>query len=224
VQSKVLGTFAKREIRRAHSKESAMKLSKVAIAVVGLSTVVAHASPVKHWTGAFEPEVSVGDYSGRKLVKGRGTVRMASTDALPKGEVYVVVNPLFKAVGHAAMTTKKALYGEADETPVLWVGEMTYNKKSDRDAGVFVFPEHTNAKAMKPSAKELKAIRAAIVESKVLSAKAAKKLEVGGVDVDGDKQIDFAVTFGCNGEADGECQSEGQLFLERNGTNWVLEI
>ena len=38
-------------------------------------------------------------------------------------------------------------------------------------------------------------------------------LEIGGVDVDGDHRADYAVTYGCNAWADGQCQSKGEFLL-----------
>ncbi len=45
-------------------------------------------------------------------------------------------------------------------------------------------------------------------------------LEIGAVDIDGDHKADFAVTYGCNAWADGQCQSHGEFLLARHGDVW----
>jgi hypothetical protein len=49
-----------------------------------------------------------------------------------------------------------------------------------------------------------------------------RDVEVGAIDVDGDKEADFAVTYGCTSYGDGVCQRRGEFFLARRGAKWVL--
>jgi hypothetical protein len=51
--------------------------------------------------------------------------------------------------------------------------------------------------------------------------RALADLEVGAIDVDDDRKADFALTYGCNAWADGQCQGHGEFLLVRHGTAWV---
>ncbi len=95
--------------------------------------------------------------------------------------------------------------------------------RRDGDNGVLVLPAGTTVRIVEIARGDLNEIRAALLKNEVLShvGKAVAKLEASGIDIDGDKRADFAVTYGCAAWGDGACQLRGQFFLQRRGAKWV---
>jgi len=73
-----------------------------------------------------------------------------------------------------------------------------------------------------PAPRDVAAIHVALLKDDVLAGvrRALVGIEIGGVDVDGDHRADYAVTYGCNAWADGQCQSKGEFLLARHGDTW----
>ncbi len=96
------------------------------------------------------------------------------------------------------------------------------DRREGADA-VLVLPAHTTVVFVEPSKADIAAIRAALLRNEVLSRvkRALDGLEIGAIDVDGDHKADFAVTYGCNAWADGQCQSHGEFLLASRGNSWV---
>jgi hypothetical protein len=94
--------------------------------------------------------------------------------------------------------------------------------RRDGDNAVLVLPADVHVVFVTPAPADVLAIRAALMKDEVLSGvrRALAGLEIGAVDVDGDRRADFAVTYGCNAWADGQCQSKGGFLLARRGGVW----
>ena len=95
------------------------------------------------------------------------------------------------------------------------------DRRDGADA-VLVLPADARVVFVPPAPADVLAIRAALMKDQVLSGvhRALVGLEIGAVDVDGDRKADFAVTYGCNAWADGACQSKGEFLLARRGATW----
>lgn len=133
--------------------------------------------------------------------------------ALPDGAVRVVHPLLGMAVpgtlakGHVALPA------------------FVIDRRANADAVLVVAGAATVA-FLEPTAADVAAIRAAVARAPALEGvkKAAAKLEVGVVDLDGDGKPDVASTYGCTVWGDGNCQVSGQFLLVRAAAGWkVLE-
>jgi hypothetical protein len=98
---------------------------------------------------------------------------------------------------------------------------FAFDRRDGADA-VLVLPAGAQVAFVAPAPRDVAAIHAALMKDEVLSGvrRALAGMEVGGVDVDGDHRADFAVTYGCNAWADGQCQSKGEFLLARRGDVW----
>jgi hypothetical protein len=96
------------------------------------------------------------------------------------------------------------------------------DRREGADA-VLILPATAKVVFLDPTPSDDKLIRAALMRDEVLSGvkRALDKLEIGVVDIDGDHRADFAVTYGCNAWADGQCQSHGEFLLAAVGDHWV---
>ncbi len=94
--------------------------------------------------------------------------------------------------------------------------------RRDGANAVLVLPADARVVFVALTARDIAAIHAALMKDEVLSGvrRALAGIEIGGVDVDGDHRADYAVTYGCNAWADGQCQSKGEFLLERHGDVW----
>lgn len=95
--------------------------------------------------------------------------------------------------------------------------------KRDGDQSVLVLPAGTTPKIVAVPPVDVAQIKLALMKNEVLShvPKALAKMEVGGVDVDGDGKPDYAVTYGCAAWGDGACQLKGQFLLARAHGKWT---
>ncbi|HEY4243645.1 MAG TPA: hypothetical protein VGM88_27720 [Kofleriaceae bacterium] len=129
----------------------------------------------------------------------------------PSGAVHVI-QPLLGKIAD----------GTVDKGRVT-VADFAYDQR-DGDDSVIVTPA-TGPAAIVPLAKgDAVAIRAVLHRDPALAGvgKALVGLELAGVDLDGDKQPDAAITYGCNAWFDGICQSHGAtVFVKRKG-RWVV--
>jgi hypothetical protein len=172
--------------------------------------------PVKSraWVGVFRPSPpdlvqsetrAVIGHAGRVVVltPGDGT-------AAPTGEV-VVVQPL------VGMNLEATIDHGQITLPLFAI-----DRRAGADA-VLLLPAKTQVVFVEPSKADLVAIRAALMKDDVLAGvkRSLADLEVGAIDIDGDHKADFAVTYGCNAWADGQCQGHGQFLLASHGTGWV---
>ncbi len=188
---------------------------RAVLALIAFAGTATAAPAPRGWAGQVSP---VGDplapCSDCKLspVQRAGTlVVLPPKDvASPQGDV-VIVQPL---VGIAL--TAKVEKGRASLSWFLL-------DRRDGDNGVLVLPAGATPHIVPATAADIAQIKAALLKNEVLSGigKSVAKLEVGAVDIDGDKQADFAVTYGCAAWGDGSCQLRGQFFLERRGGKWV---
>jgi len=87
-----------------------------------------------------------------------------------------------------------------------------------------VLPGGTPAAFVEPSRSDVAAIKATLVRTEALARvrRALDGLEVGAVDVDGDRKADVVATYGCATWFDGACQSKGQFVLARRGARWSI--
>lgn len=197
-----------------------MRLIAVAACLIAGAAQAAPApkpAPVKAWVGTFDPQTPKKPCTADcKLVPTphAGVVIVLSPSdgsEAASGDV-VVVHPLLGAIAS----------GHVDKSRVT-LAQFSYDPNRDGDDGVLVLPGGTPAKLVDASKADVAAIRATLLRDEALAGvrKALNNLEVGAVDIDGDGKADFAVTYGCNGWADGECQSRGQFFLAHRGARWV---
>jgi hypothetical protein len=191
-----------------------MRSLPLAVLVVALGHV-ASAAPPHAWIGTFQPGEVVercADCAKRTIHPCAGSVRVLSAGdgTLPTGDV-VVVSPLLGMIAA----------GKVDNGRITlpW---FHYDVR-DADDGVLVLPGGTSVGFPRATPADVRDIGQALLRNEVLShvRRSLAGLEVGGVDVDGDGKVDFAVTYGCNAWGDGQCQSKGQFFLVRRGPKWI---
>ena len=168
------------------------------------------------WIGTFTPETvdpQCADCTKAQIVPKAGIVRVLtpSDDTPPASGDVVLVNPLLGVIWH----------GHVDQGRVA-VPWFNYDRRDSAD-GVLVLPAGTDPKLVEPSKLDVLAIQQALLRDEVLSGvkRALAGLEVGAIDADADGKADYAVTYGCNAWADGQCQSHGQFFLARRGQKWI---
>jgi hypothetical protein len=186
-----------------------------ALALVVLAGT-AQAVPPKHraWLGVFRPSPPDLVQSDTRAVIGHaGSVVVLTPgdgSAAPTGDV-VVVQPL------VGMNLEATIDHGQIALPLFAI-----DRRPGADA-VLLLPAHTQVVFVEPSKADLVAIRAALLKDDVLAGvkRSLADLEVGAIDVDGDHKADFAVTYGCNAWADGQCQGHGQFLLASRGTSWV---
>lgn len=171
------------------------------------------------WVGVFRPappgvapcncdQQTVVAASGEVVVLSRGD---EGTVPLPDPGDVTLVQPLLgmNVVAHVSH------HGRA---PV----ELFAADRRDGADSVLVLPGDARVAFVSPSPADVAAIRAALLRDDTLAGvkRALAGLEIGAVDVDGDHKADFAVTYGCNAWADGQCQSKGEFLLARRGAVW----
>jgi hypothetical protein len=193
-----------------------MLLRVRSIVALLLMSTVAHAD-TSAWIGVFRPDppgvapcacdkASVVGASGEVIVLSPG-----DGAALPELGDVTLVQPLLGMNIVAHVTS----HGRA---PV----RLFAADRRDGDDAVLVLPADVHVVFVTPAPADVLAIRAALMKDEVLSGvrRALVGMEIGAIDVDGDHRADFAVTYGCNAWADGQCQSKGGFLLARRGGVW----
>ena len=189
---------------------------RAVLMVVALGATAA-AAPPQHaaWVGQVQPVgealAPCTDCKLSPVQRGGNLVVLPPKDvAPPEGEV-LLVQPLLGIALVARVDKGRAAL------PWFLVD------RRDGDNGVLVLPAGTSVRIVDATPGDVAQIKAALLRNEVLShiGKAVAKLEVGAIDVDGDKQADFAVTYGCAAWGDGACQLRGQFMLARRGGKWV---
>jgi len=189
---------------------------RFAVAMVVVLAGAAGAAPPKRvaWLGVFRPSPPDLVQSETRAVIGHaGTVIVLTPgdgSAAPTGDV-VVVQPL------VGMNLEATIEHGQIALPLFAI-----DRRPGADA-VLLLPAKTQVVFVEPSKADVVAIRAALLKDDVLAGvkRSLADLEVGAIDVDGDHKADFAVTYGCNAWADGQCQGHGQFLLASRGTTWV---
>ena len=185
----------------------------LALAVLAAS---AHAAPPKRqaWVGVFRPDPPRLKLSETRQIVGWSGVVVVLTPgdggAPPAGEV-TVVQPL----------TGMNLAATIDHGHIA-LPLFAIDRREGADS-VLLLPGNTTVVFVEATKADVLAIRAALMKNEVLSGvtRALDGLEVGAIDVDGDHKADFAVTYGCNAWADGQCQSHGEFLLVNQGARWA---
>lgn len=161
---------------------------------------------------AGDPLAPCTDCTGLSPIqKPSNLVVLPPKDVAPPGGVVTLVQPLIGFVAHATVDQGRAAL------PVFLLD------RREGDNGVLVLPGAPVVHIVAATPADIQQIKAALLKNEVLShiGKAVAKLEVGAVALDGSKQADFAVTYGCAAWGDGSCQLRGQFLLERRGGKWV---
>jgi hypothetical protein len=166
------------------------------------------------WVGVFRPrpdDVTPADDRTVIAHAGEVVVLTPSDGPAPTGAV-TIVQPL---VG-------MNLAGTIDARGRIALPLFAFDRRPGADA-VLLLPPDARVVFVEPSKGDVAMIRAALMRNEVLSGvpRALKDIEVGAIDVDGDHRPDFAITYGCNAWADGQCQSRGEFLLASRGTTWV---
>jgi hypothetical protein len=190
--------------------------------VMVLTSAVAQAAPPPEppsaWIGVFRPNPPgispCGDCAKPTIVGAAGEVIVLSPGdgaPLPDSGDVTVVQPLtgMNVVAHVT---------HHGRVPV----ELFAADRRDGADAVLVLPADAHVVFVAPNARDVAAIRAALMKDEVLSGvrRALTGLEIGGVDIDGDHRADYVITYGCNAWADGDCQSKGEFLLARHGDVW----
>jgi len=170
------------------------------------------------WVGTFIPRDHASCNTGceaAKPVAKPGQVRvLAPSKGPPASGAVMIVQPILAAYGVGTVSSG-----------VVQLVSFPYDENRDTDNNVLVVPAGTKALLVEPSKADVVAIKAALLKSaeELENIKrSVARLEVTGVDTDGDGNADLAVTYGCNAWGDGSCQSHGQFFLARRGQRWVV--
>jgi hypothetical protein len=167
------------------------------------------------WIGVFRPTPdNVGTTDDRTVIGHAGEIVVLTPSdgrPAPTGDV-TVVQPL---VG-------MNIVASIDKRSRIALPLFAVDRRPGADA-VLLLPADARVVFVTPSAADVAGIRKALMKNEVLSgvARALKDIEVGAIDVDGDHKADFAITYGCNAWADGDCQSRGEFLLASRGTAWV---
>lgn len=164
------------------------------------------------WLGVFHPAGKIEPSETRAIVGRAGEVVVLTPgdgSAAPTGEV-AIVQPLLGMNIVAKIASGR-----------IALDLFALDRREGLDA-VLLLPAQTIVKFVAPSALDIKAIKAALIKNEVLSGvkRSLNDLEVGAIDTDGDGKADFAVTYGCNAWADGQCQGHGAFLLARTGVVW----
>ncbi|MEO8554124.1 MAG: hypothetical protein ABI678_29315 [Kofleriaceae bacterium] len=164
------------------------------------------------WLGVFRPAAKVEPSETRAIVGRAGEVVVLTPGdgtPSPSGEV-AIVQPLVGMNVVAPIASGK-----------IALALFALDRRDGADA-VLLLPAQTVVKFVVPTAADVKAIKLALLKNEVLSGvkRSLNDLEVGTVDTDGDGKADFAVTYGCNAWADGQCQGRGAFVLARAGAAW----
>ena len=189
-----------------------VRLALVTLTVLA-GTAHAEVPRPQAWLGVFRPTPADLERSDTRAVIGHAGEVVVLTPGdgspAPTGAV-VVVQPL----------TGMNLAGTIDHGRIT-LPLFAIDRRDGADA-VLLVPAGTTVVFVEPSKADGVAIRAALMKNEVLSGvrRALADLEIGAIDVDGDRKADFAVTYGCNAWADGLCQSHGQFVLARRGSAW----
>jgi len=169
--------------------------------------------PRTAWVGVFRPAAKTEPSDVRTIVARAGEVVVLTpaTGAPPSPGDITVVQPL----------TGMNLAASVREGRIA-LPFFALDRREGADA-VLLLPAGKTVVFVEPSKADVIAIRAALMRNDALSGvrRALDGIEVGAIDIDGDKKPDFAVTYGCNAWADGSCQSHGEFLLARRGMAWV---
>jgi hypothetical protein len=192
------------------------------LAGISSGALAAPPRPLHAWLGTFEPTTVVPvceDCKEARVVPSVGSVRVLPPgDGAPPadGEV-VVVSPLVGLALHAKLA--------AGKIALPWFAVDT----REGATGVLVLPGDAAVRFVVPSPADVLAIKDGLVRADALSngdrataLRALRDVEIGAIDIDGDKQADLAVTYGCTSYGDGACQRHGEFFVMRKGARWGL--
>ncbi|MCX5745886.1 MAG: hypothetical protein NT062_25700 [Proteobacteria bacterium] len=178
---------------------------------------VAPPVPMELFTGTFQPSPADVVLATDRLdvIAHAGAVQIltAGTAPLADGRRVVIVQPL---VG-------LAIQANVEKAHVQLPGFLL-DRRPHHD-GVFVVANPPRSPVfVTPTTLEVSAIRAVIAKAGSLEgvSRALEGLEVGAVDLDGDRAADLASTYGCTVWGDGRCQVTGQFLLARRGTRWAI--
>lgn len=165
------------------------------------------------WLGVFRPAAKVEPSETRAVVGRAGEVVVLTPgdgSPPPTGDV-AIVQPL------VGMNVVAAIAGGRIALPLFAI-----DRREGAADAVLLLPAQTVVRFVAPSTQDVKGVKAALIKNEVLSGvkRALANLEVGAIDTDGDGKADFAVTYGCNAWADGQCQSHGSFLLARTGAVW----
>lgn len=145
-------------------------------------------------------------------VQGKGElVVLPPKDQAPPDGGVVIVQPF---VGLAMPATVAKGHGA-----LAW---YLFDRR-DNDQSVLVLPAGTAPRFVAVAPADAAQIKATLLKNEVLShvPKALAKLELAGVDVDGDGKPDYAMTYGCAAWGDGACQLKGQFLLAHARGKWT---
>jgi hypothetical protein len=164
------------------------------------------------WLGVFRPAATVEPSATHAIVGRAGEVVVLTPgdgSPPPSGEV-AIVQPLVGMNLVAPIARGR-----------IALALFAIDRREGADT-VLLLPAQTIVKFVAPTAADVKAIKLALLKNEVLSGvkRSLNDLEVGAVDTDGDGKADFAVTYGCNAWADGQCQSRGAFVVARTGAAW----
>jgi hypothetical protein len=185
-----------------------------------------HASrPV--WIGTFRPKPEdVAESDDRTVIGHAGEIIVLTPSdgsPTPTGDV-TVVQPL---VGMNIVATIERPGAGTRSGTIAGRGRIAlplfaFDRRPGADA-VLLLPADARVVFVTPSAADIAGIRKALLRNEVLSGvpRSLVDIEVGAIDVDGDHKPDYAITYGCNAWADGQCQSRGEFLLASRGTAWV---
>jgi len=186
-----------------------------------LITSAASAAPAmpKAWIGVFRPSppgvAPCSDCDKPTVVGAAGEVIVLSPSdgsALPDAGDVTLVQPLLGM----NVTAHVSAHGRAA------IPLFAADRRDDANS-VLVLPGDAHVVFVTPSARDVALIDAALMKDDALARvrRALAGIEIGGVDVDGDRRADYAVTYGCNAWADGLCQGKGEFLLARHGEVWT---
>jgi hypothetical protein len=178
------------------------------------------------WIGTFRPKPDDVAASDDRTVIGHAgeIIVLTPSDGSPPptGDV-TVVQPLVGMNIVASIGSRAGRSGVAADTRgYIALPLFAFDRRPGADA-VLLLPADARVVFVTPSAADIAGIRKALLRNEVLSGvpRALVDIEVGAIDVDGDRKPDFAITYGCNAWADGQCQSRGEFLLASRGTAWV---
>jgi len=115
----------------------------------------------------------------------------------------------------------KVADGTVDKGKVA-LADFAYDQR-DGDDGVLVVPAAAPVAIVPIGKADAAAIKAVLRRDPALAGvgKALAGLELAGVDLDGDKQPDAAMSYGCTAWFDGLCQSHGAMVFVKRAGRWT---